>query len=381
MHRIRVLAAIASCVTFGLCAEEGLRMYIGTYTGKQSKGIYVCDFDPATGKLGEVQLAVETPNPTFLALHPNGKYLYSANEIGKFEGRDTGCISAFAIDPATGLLKLLNAQPSMGRGPCHVAVAPNGKHLVGANYGEGSICAIPIGEDGSLDVPTAGIRHSGAPGPNKGRQEKPHAHSTNFDPSGRFVFAADLGLDRIFIYDLDASRGTLAPHTPPAVAAAPGAGPRHLCFHPNSRFAFVVNELNNTVTAYRFDAEKGTLTEVQSIGTLPAGFAAKNTTAEVLVHPSGRFLYASNRGHDSIAIFKLDAETGKLTAAGHQASGGKTPRNFNLTPDGRWLIAANQDSDNVCVFRVDETTGALAPTEHSRSIEKPVRVLFAAHPG
>jgi 6-phosphogluconolactonase len=378
MHRIFVLIAITFCVTVGLCAEEGLRMYIGTYTGKQSKGIYLCDFDPATGKLGEAKLAAETPNPTFLALHPNGKYLYSANEIGKFEGKDTGCISAFAIDPATGLLKLLNAQSSMGRGPCHVAVAPNGKHLVGANYGEGSICAIPIKEDGSLDTPTAGIKHSGQLGPNKGRQEKPHAHSTNFDPSGRLVFAADLGLDQVYIYDLDAAKGTLTPHTPPSAAAGPGAGPRHLAFHPNKRFAFVVNELSNTVASYRFDAEKGTLTEIQSIGTLPGDFSGRNTTAEVLVHPSGNFLYASNRGHDSIAIFKLDPETGKLTAAGYQSSGGKTPRNFNLTPDGRWLIAANQDTNNICVFGVDEKTGALAPTENNLSLEKPVRVLFTA---
>jgi len=371
-----LLSAIVLGVTVGHCAEEGLRVYIGTYTGGQSKGIYLCTMNSATGRLSEPKLAAETPNPTFLALHPNGKFVYAANEIGKFEGKDTGAISAFAIDPATGLLKLLNAQPSMGRGPCHVAVAPNGKYLVAANYGGGSICAMPVNDDGSLAEPTAAIEHAGTPGPDKKRQRQPHAHSTNFDPAGRFVFAADLGLDKVLIYRLDPAKGSLAPNDPPHAATAPGSGPRHFCFHPNGRFAFVVNELLSTVTAFRYDAENGALSEVQTIGTLPAGFDGRSTTAEILVHPSGKFLYVSNRGHDSIAIFSVDAETGRLTATGHTPSGGKTPRNFNLTPDGRWLVTANQNTGNVCVYRVDEKTGQLTPTEHKLSVEKPVRVLF-----
>jgi 6-phosphogluconolactonase len=357
-------------------AEEKLRVYIGTYTGKESKGIYVCELDLATGKLTEPKLAAEAQNPTFLALHPNGKVIYGANEISNFQGKKSGAVGAFSIDAATGLLTLLNVEPNNGNGPCHVSVTPDGKYVLAASYGAGNVCAFPVLEGGKLGALTGFVQHEGTCGPNKQRQERTHAHSINPDASGRLAFAADLGLDKILIYDLDPAKGTLTPHDPPHATVAPGAGPRHFTFHPNGRFAYVINELLSTVTAFSYDAQKGLLTELQTISTLPADFTGKNTTAEVVVHPSGRTLYGSNRGHDSIAIFTLDDKTGKLTATGYQATGGKAPRNFNVTPDGKWLLAANQDTNNVNVFKVDPQTGALTPTENTISVGRPVRVLF-----
>jgi 6-phosphogluconolactonase len=297
--------------------------------------------------------------------------------MGSFAGRKTGSVSGYAVIPETGKLKPLNSQPSGGPGPCHVTVDKEGKNLLVANYSGGSVAVLPIADDGSLKEPSCVIQHKGT-GPNKSRQEGPHAHSINLDPAGRFAFAADLGLDKLLIYRFDAAKGTLTPSDPPFASVAPGAGPRHLAFHPNGRFAYVINEMGMTVTAFAYDAERGALKELQTVPTLPAGreTTPADSTAEVAVHPSGKFLFGSNRGHNSIAIFSVDAETGKLTPAGHESTQGKTPRNFGIDPTGAFLLAANQDTSNVVVFRIDLKTGLLSPTGSSVQVPLPVCVKF-----
>jgi len=352
-----------------------LRVYVGTYTWKASKGIYAMELDLATGKLTAPELAAEATNPTFLAIHPTQRFLYAVGEIGNFAGRRSGAVSAFAIAPDSPKLKPLNQQPSGGAGPCHVTVDKEGKNLLVANYGGGSVAVLPIAADGSLKEPSCTIQHKGT-GPDPKRQEGPHAHSINLDPAGRFAFAADLGLDKLLIYRLDPAKGTLTPNDPPSASVAPGAGPRHFAFHPNGRFAYVINEMAATVTAFAYDAERGALKELQTVPTLPAEFGGRRSTAEVVVHPSGKFLYGSNRGHDSIALFGIDAETGKLAPAGHQSTLGNEPRNFAIEPAGAWLLAANQNSNSVIVFRIDPKTGALSATGAKADIPAPVCVRF-----
>ena len=379
------LVMFAPALVLGLAVARGgqeavakpgtLRVYVGTYTWKESKGIYVLELDLATGKLSAPELAAEATNPTFLAVHPSQRFLYAVGEIGSFKGRPSGSVSAFAIAPETGKLKPLNQQPSGGGGPCHVTVDKEGKNLLVANYGGGSVAVLPIAADGSLREPSCVIQHKGT-GPDKSRQEGPHAHSINLDPAGRFAFAADLGLDKLLVYSFDPAKGTLTPNDPPAASVAPAAGPRHFAFHPTGRFAYVINEMAATVTAFAYDPERGALKELQTVPTMPADFTERRSTAEVVVHPSGKFLYGSNRGHDSIAIFGIDAETGKLTPAGHQSTLGKEPRNFAVDPTGAWLLAANQNSNSVVVFRIDPATGALTPTGVKADIPAPVCVRF-----
>lgn len=350
-----------------------LLVYIGTYTGAKSKGIYLGRLDSKTGALKMVGLAAETANPSFLAIHPNRRFVYAATEIGDFKGKKTGAVGAFARDAKSGKLTLLGAQPSKGAGPCHLVVDETGRNVLVANYSGGSVACLPIGEDGRLGPATGFAQHEGS-GANPKRQKGPHAHSINVDPTNRFAVAADLGLDKLLVYRFDAGEGTLAPNEPPAATLAPGAGPRHFAFHPSGRWAYAINELDSTVTACAWDAKRGVLKPIQAIGTLPEGFRDTNYTAEVQVHPSGRFLYGSNRGHDSIAVFSIDAETGRLTAAGHQTTGGKTPRNFGIDPAGKWLLAANQASDTIVVFGIDQKTGALKPTANTVEVPAPVCV-------
>ena len=358
---------------------QKLWVYLGTYTGPKSKGIYRSQLDLATGKLTPPELATETVNPTFLAIHPNQRFLYAANEIGDYNGTKAGAISSFALDGSSGKLTLLNQQSSGGGGPCHLVVDPTGKCVLAANYGGGSVAALPIGSDGRLAEASAFVQHRGS-SVNEKRQKAPHAHSINLDPAGRLAFAADLGLDKLLIYRFDLQRGTLEPHEPEAVAVAPGAGPRHFAFHPSGRYAYVINELNSTITAFRYDAGRGTLIELQSEGTLPVDFKGNNSTAEVQVHPSGKFLYGSNRGHDSLAIFSIDAESGRLTSLGHQSTGGKTPRNFGIDPTGNYVLAANQGTDNVVVLKVDAQHGTLTPTGEEIKVPAPVCVKMLPSP-
>jgi 6-phosphogluconolactonase len=358
---------------------DKLWVYIGTYTGKNSKGIYRAELDLATGKLSAPVLAGEATNPSFLAIHPNQRFLYAVGEVDKVGDKKGGAVNAFAIDPKTGSLTLLNQESSGGGGPCHIVVDKAGKNVLSANYGGGSVCVHPIGADGKLGAATAFIQHKGS-SVDKSRQENPHAHSINVDAANRFAFAADLGLDKVLIYKLDAAKGTLTPNEPPSVSVAGGAGPRHFAFHPNGKFAYVINEMGNTVTPLAYDPDKGELKALESVTTLPKDFKGKSYTAEVQVHPSGRYLFGSNRGHDSIAIFAIDEKTGGLTPVGHQASQIKTPRNFGIDPTGTWLLVGNQGSGSIVVFRVDEKNGELKPTDNKMEVASPVCIKFMPVP-
>lgn len=350
-------------------------VYVGTYTGPKSKGIYAYRFDARTGSLTPLGVAAETTNPSFLAIHPNRKFLYAVNEVGDFAGERGGAVSAFAIDAKTGKLTLLNQVASHGADPCYVVVDATGKNVLLANYGSGTVAALRLGQDGRLEKASAVVQHSGS-SVDRVRQEGPHAHSINLSADNRFAIAADLGLDQLLVYRFDAERGTLQANDPPFTKINPGAGPRHFAFHPSGRFAYVINEMQSTVTALAYDAARGTLRELQTVSTLPEGFAGQNDDAEVRVHPSGKFLYGSNRGHDSIALFAIDPERGTLRLVENTSTQGKTPRNFNLDPTGAYLFAANQDTDNVVIFRVDPSTGHLTPTGQVLSVPSPVCVKF-----
>jgi 6-phosphogluconolactonase len=342
--------------------------YVGTYTRGDSKGIYAFRFDDSTGKLIAMGLAAATSNPSFLAVNPTGRFLYAANE------ENAGSVTAFSI--TGGKLKPLNTVSSRGAGPCHVALDKTGKWLFVANYNSGSVAAFPVHDDGTLGEASAFVQHSGS-SVNPQRQAGPHAHSVNVSPDNRFVLVADLGLDQILTYRIDAAKG-LTPSEPLLTKVTPGSGPRHMAFSPDTRFAYSINEMLATVTVFQYDAAAGSLKEAQTISALPAGFSATNSSAEIAVHPSGKFLYASNRGHDSIAIFRIDAAKGTLTAAGHVSTQGKTPRNFAIDPSGKLLLAANQDSGNIVVFRIDQNTGGLTPAGVEAKVPSPVSIVFSA---
>ncbi len=353
-----------------------LLVYIGTYTRRQKEGIYIHRFDPSSGALTPLSAVDAGPNPSYLALHPTRPYLYAVNELDEYEGQAGGAVSAFAVDPATGELTFLNRQRTRGAAPCYVSVAGGGRWLLSANYNGGSVAALPIEAGGRLGPVAGFVQHEGS-GPNPQRQKGPHAHSILPDPAGRYILACDLGLDRVLVYRLEPDTGRLLPNDEPWVAIHPGAGPRHLAFHPNGRYAYLVGEIDSTLTALAYDGERGVLRVLQTVSTLPEGFSGESTGADVHVAPSGRFVYASNRGHDSIAIFAVNPANGELTLVGHEPTQGRTPRNFALDPSGAFLLAANQDSDTVVTFRVDPGTGRLMPTGQVVDIPAPVCVRMA----
>jgi 6-phosphogluconolactonase len=350
-----------------IAAQESF--YMGTYTKPNgSDGIYYYSLDTATGTVSGGELVATVPNPTFLAVHPSGKYLYAVNEI------DKGAVSAYAIQP-DGKLKDLNTKTSGGNGPAHVSVDGSGHDVLAANYGGGSIEVVPIKEDGSLGDPTAFIQHTGS-SVDPARQKEPHAHSIYTDSTDRFVYVCDLGLDKVMIYKFDAAKGTLEPNDPPFATVPPGSGPRHLAFHPKG-YAYVINEMLSTITSFHHDADHGTMTQIETVSSLPADVDKKgNSTAEIFIHPNGKFLYGSNRGHNSIAVFSIDQATGKLSLIDDTSTEGKTPRSFAIDPSGKYLIAGNQDTNNFVVFRIDEATGKLAPTGQNLNCGAPVCVLF-----
>jgi len=354
------VAVVFSLALLSTVFAESLPVYFGTYTRGEnsSKGIYRSVLNLETGELSEPSLAAKAVNPSFLEIHPTGRFLYAVSEAG-----EAGSVSAYAIEADTGNLKLLNTQPSGGAGPCHVSIDHKGKNLLVANYGSGSASVIPIRSDGRLGNPTGFVQHTGS-------------GVINVSPDNRFAFVADLGIDKIMIYKLDVGKGTIVANNPPFVKVKPGAGPRHFDFQPNGKYAYVINELGCTVTTFAYDSVSGALKEIQTITTLPKDFNGSNTCAEVCVHPGGKFVYGSNRGHDSIVVYRVDLTDGTLTYVEHETGNIKTPRNFNIDPTGKFCLVANQGGDSVIVFRVNNKSGALEPTSHKVSIAKPVCVRF-----
>ena len=356
-------------------------VYVGTYTGGQSKGIYLYQLKTEDLEVSQnvtlvpLGLAAETPNPSFLEIDPQRRLLFAVGEMGQFEGRPGGAVSAFSIDAATGTLTLLNQRPTMGTGPCHLTLDRERRHLLVANYGSGSVAVLPVGRDGRLGEASDFVQHAGT-SVNPDRQEGPHAHCVTMDPANRFAFVCDLGLDKVMIYKFDAEQGKLSPNEPAFVSLKPGAGPRHMAFRPDGRFAYVINELDSTVTAFSYAPDTGALTEIATVSTLPPYFDGPNTTAEIAVHPNGDYLYASNRGHESVVLFEIDEDAGTLTYIEEQGTGGRKPRHFELDRGGEHLIIANQNTNTLLVCRIDGGNGRLKPSGVFVEAPTPVCVKF-----
>jgi 6-phosphogluconolactonase len=370
-----LLAPIFASGTPQANARGSYLVYVGTYTGPTNKGIYAYRFNAATGQSTSLGLVAETSNPSFLAIDRSRRFLYAVNEISDYQGQKSGGVSAFAIDRKTGKLTFLNEVPSRGTDPCYVTLDKSGEYVLVANYGGGNVAAFPILNDGRLGEAAAFIQHTGR-GHDPERQEGPHAHEIELANDNRFAIAADLGLDELLIYHFDAAHGTLSPSNPPFAKVQPGSGPRHFAFHPNGKYVYVINEMGSTVTAFSYDAH-GTLKEQQTISTLPQDFKGKNDTAEIEVHPKGKFLYGSNRGHDSIAVFAIGPK-GMLKAVEYVSTEGKMPRSFAIDPTGSYLFAANQGSNKIVVFRIDSQTGHLRPTGEALEAPAPVCIKFMA---
>jgi len=384
-----LLLSAASLLLFAVPASPQKRtrnkpylVYVGTYTKKtESKGIYAYLFDPGIGKLSPLGVAAESEDPSFLAVHPSGKYLYAVNEIDHFGAQRSGAVSAFSIDHKTGKLTLLNQAATRGAGPCYISLDNTGRFALVANYDGGSIATFPIHDDGSLGEAAGFVQHYGS-SVNKERQEAPHSHWIGVSPDNRFALAVDLGLDEILVYRFNAAKGTLAPNTSPFAKLNPGAGPRHLAFHPNGKFAYVLAEMGSSVTAFAYRASSGSLSSLQTVSTLSIlrkDYSGPKEAAEIAMHPNGKFLYASNRaGIDTISTFSIDPIKGTLQLKDEYPTMGKTPRNFSIDPTGKFLLAANQQSNNIVVFRIDSTTGALSPTGENTEAPAPVCITFVA---
>lgn len=350
-----------------LTFAQSKMLFVGTYTAEGSEGIYAYRFNTRTGALTRLSVTTGIQNPSFLALSPDKKTLYAVAE------NDPGAVYAYRVDAATGKLSLLNSQSVNGYWPCHLAVDKTGKTCLVGNYGSGNVCVLPILPDGSLGTAVQSIQHEGKSA-NTERQEKPHVHSVNIAPNNRDVFVADLGTDKIMTYLLDAQKGKLAAASPAFAQVKAGAGPRHFAFHPNGRFAYAILELDCTVGVFQY--QNSSLTQVQTISTLPADFSGKNTCADIHVSPDGKFLYGSNRGHHSIVVYQIDQQTGQLTLVEHQSVQGQTPRNFTIDPSGKFLLVANQDTDNIQVFRRNKKTGKLTHLTEAAKVSMPVCLLF-----
>jgi 6-phosphogluconolactonase len=359
-------------------------IYVGTYTepirfgtGKilqgKGKGIYVYRL-ATSGAMTLCDVTEAGPNPSYLAFDPSRRFLYAVNELKEFESAPSGAVSAFSVDPDSGKLTFLNRKPTHGTDPCHLTVHRTGRYVLIANFMSGSVCVLPIGEDGCLGDATDFVQHQGS-SVDPARQAGPHAHAVTLDDAGRYAFVPDLGIDRVMTYRFDTDRGKLESNDEPWVEVAAGAGPRQLVMHPHRPYAYLINELNSTMTAFRHDGG-GRLREIQTLSTLPKGFVGTSTCAEVQISPSGEFLYGSNRGHDSIVIYAINRRDGMLTCIGHESTQGKTPRNFAVDPAGELLLAANQDTDSVVAFRLDSASGELIPTGHSTDVPTPVCVKF-----
>ena len=360
-------------MAIGLMACDGAEslMYVGTYTGQGSDGIYAWRFDSNTGALRALGLMAKSENPSFLAISPDRKFLYAANET------NAGAVTAFSIDAVSGALTELNRVSARGDGTCYVTVDHTGRVALAANYGSGSLASFHIDQAGRLSEAVSYIQHTGT-GADRERQGSPHAHSINLSPDNRFAISADLGTDELNVYRVDGSSGSLTPNDPPAIKMKPGDGPRHFTFHPNGKFAYAINELHSTVTALAWDKSRGALTSIESVSTLPADYKGESTTAEVQVHPSGKWLYGSNRGHDSIAVFRVDRKTGKLKLIQNAPTDGSQPRNFRIDPSGKWLMAANHRGNNMRLFRINSRTGELTAQGETINLNSPVCIKFLA---
>jgi 6-phosphogluconolactonase len=388
MTRTYVLCAFFCCLVVLIASlrasaeppQKGKYLfYVGTYTenGSKSKGIYAYRYDAATQEITSLGLAAETTNPSWVALHPNGRFLYAVNEVKNFKAPNSGGVSAFSIDRATGKLTFLNEVSSRGADPCYITVSQTGKHVLVANYTGGSIAVFRVLADGKLGEASTFIQHTGH-SLNPKRQEAAHAHSIDLSPDERFAFVDDLGLDQLLVYKFDKSKGTLKPNSRPFATLDAGAGPRHFALHPSGSFAYVISEMASTVTAFSIDLKAGTLNRLQTISALPEDFKGENDDAEIAVQPSGKFLYASNRGHDSITVFAIDPAKGTLTLVEHAPTQGKTPRSFEIDPTGTLLLAENQESNNIVIFRIDQNTGKLTATGKVLEVGQPVCVKFLA---
>jgi 6-phosphogluconolactonase len=368
-----LILAVAAIISVRAAPVTLEFVYIGTYTEHGSEGIYVCKFDPATGRLTSPVIAARTSQPSFLALAPRGQFLYAVNEIDRFNGQPAGAVSAFSMDSSTGELKLLNQVSSRGAGPAHIVLDRTGRYALVSNYGGGSVIVFSLLPDGKIGEPTAFVQHKGS-SVNHERQAGPHAHAIAMSPDNRFAIVADLGLDQLLVYPFEASRGRLG--QPRIVKTDPGAGPRHLSFDNSGKFVYVINEMGSTIAVYSYDPRDGAMVPLQTVSLLPANFTGKNGAAEVTVHPSGKFLYASNRGDDSIAVFAADPSRGLLSPIERVPTGGKTPRHFVIDPSGEWLLAANQDSNTVVTFRINRESGRLTPTGESIEVNSPAMLDF-----
>jgi 6-phosphogluconolactonase len=360
---------------FGFARGGELLVYVGTYTSGKSEGIYLYRLNLSSGELKHVATTKGVVDPSFLGIAPSRRFLYAVNEVEEFGGQKSGAVSAFAVDQQTGELRFLNQQPSLGGAPCYVDVDTAGKFVLIANYVGGNVAVLPIKRDGRLG-PAIDMKQARGSSVNKERQESPHAHCIVLDQANRFAYSCDLGTDKIMIFRFDARSGKLLPNEQPWVQVKPESGPRHLAFHPSGKYLFVLNELNSTVTAFARDQRKGSLKELQTLNTLPSHFSGENSGADIHVSSDGRFLYCSNRGHDSIALFMIGS-LGGLSAIGHESTRGLTPRNFAIDPTGAFLLAANQKSDNIVVFRRDQKTGRLAATDHVVEVPAPVCLKFS----
>ena len=377
---IALLTALAGAA---IASDKGKYiLFVGTYTedGSKSKGIYAFSYDSDSGQVAPLGLAAETTNPSWVTVAPNGRFLYAVNELSKYQGPNSGGVSAFAVDRGqdgspTGKLAFLNEVPSRGADPCYVIVDHTGKYVLVANYTGGSLAVFPIKAKGSLGAASDFVQHQGH-GPNAERQEAPHVHSVVLSSDNRFAYVNDLGLDEVLVYKFDSATGKLTPDDPPFAKVDPGAGPRHFALSPSGKFAYVVDEMGRTVTVFSNDAAAGKLEKLQTISTLPKDFTDRNDDAEIAVHPSGKFLYASNRGHDSVAVFAIDPAKGTLTLLQFASTQGKEPRGMEIDPTGKLLFAANQKSDNIVVFQIDQKTGKLTPTGQLLEVPTPVGLTF-----
>jgi 6-phosphogluconolactonase len=369
---------VALCSGLGgaqVSAHGKYLVYVGTYTGHGSQGIYGYRFDASTGQLTSLGLAAQSDNPSFLTVTPGHRFLYAVNEVDHYQGQPTGAVSAFAIDHSTGKLSSLNQVSAQDPGPAYLSMDRTGRYVLIANYPLGSVAVFPVSVDGKLGEASDFVRHKGS-SIDKERQAGPHGHAIELSPDNRFAIAADLGLDQLIVYPFDAVKGTLGP--PRVVKIKPGSGPRHIAFSPSGKFIYLINEMAGTITAFSYSAAQGKLAELQTVSTLPEGFQGENSAAEIAVHPSGNFLYGSNRGDDSIVVFAINHATGSLTFVERVPTQGKTPRNFALDPSGRWLLAANQDSNSIVTFRINQETGRLKPTGQPVQTPEPVCVVFVS---